>query len=78
MKMKRSVRFRYDQLDAIKAKRVNRIKKTAERARRDVRMMAKIKAGELPYTPVVMNWLSAELGKKSSRITEADVKTIVG
>jgi hypothetical protein len=51
----------------------NEEKKRAERARRDARMAAKVKAGKLPFTPDVMSWLSIKLDKPSSKITQADL-----
>ena len=39
-----------DRMDALETNARNRIVKDKERARRDARMMAKIKAGSLPYT----------------------------
>ncbi len=77
MKISRSDRRDMDQSDARITKAVNRIKKTAERARRDARMIGKVKAGKLPYTPIVMSWLSKQLGKKSTLITEKEVKAVV-
>lgn len=74
--MKRSVRRRIDMANANFSKARNRIVKTDERARRDARMVAKLKAGSLPYTPAVMSWLSRQLDKKAARITEADVQAV--
>jgi hypothetical protein len=51
----------------------NGILKAKERARRSTRMLATIKQGKLPYSPVVMSWLSSQLGKRSKLITQADV-----
>ena len=31
------------------------------------------KEGKLPYSPVVMSWLSSQLGKRSKLITQAEV-----
>lgn len=73
----RSETRRLDQIDAAKAKRVNSVKKGKERIRRDERMRAKLKAGSLPYTPVVMSWLSRELDKPSGKITAEDVKSLL-
>jgi len=73
----RSETRRQDQVDAAKAKRVNSAKKSKERARRDERMRAKLKDGSLPYTPVVMSWLSRKLDKPSSKITAEDVKSLL-
>ena len=77
MVMRRSVRKRYDQSDALETKARSRIVKGKERARRDARMVDKIKAGSLPYTPAVMSWLSRKLDKKASRITPQDVQSVL-
>jgi len=76
--MRRSVRKRLDQQDALATRAVSTIVKGKERARRDVRMRAKLEAGTLPYTPVVMSWLSRRVGKKASRITQEDVRAVLG
>ncbi len=73
----RSDRFKIRATDAAEAKRVNREFKNKERDRRDVRMAAMVKAGSLPYTPDVMSWLSQKLDKRSSKITDADIKTLL-
>ncbi len=73
----RSERFRIRNEDATATKIVNRKFKVQERSRRDTRMMDTIKSGSLPYTPDVMSWLSAKLDKKSSRVTDGDVKTLL-
>ena len=74
---RRSERLRIRKNDAQATKTANRVHKTRERARRDVRMIESIKAGSLPYTPDVMSWLSVRLDKKSSRITDDDLKTLL-
>lgn len=63
--------------DAIDTKIVNTKLKTKERARRDGRMLATLRSGSLPFTPDVMSWLSVKLEKKSSRVTEEDVKSLL-
>ena len=61
----------------IKTRRIKSRIKESERDRREVAMLGILKNGELPYTPGVMSWLSVKLGKKASRITQKDVKTLV-
>ncbi|MGD2110680.1 MAG: hypothetical protein PVI86_14980 [Phycisphaerae bacterium] len=39
-------------------------------------MLEKVSAGDPPYAPDVMSWLSRELGKKASKITPEDIKTM--
>jgi hypothetical protein len=51
----------------------NGLLKTKERARRRSRLVESLKQGQLPYTRVVMTWLSAELDKPARLITQADV-----
>ena len=74
---RRSERRRLDMLDAACAKATNRVFKAKERARRDVRMMEKLKTGSLPYTPPVMSWLSRKLDKRSGNITPEDIEAFV-
>lgn len=76
--MKRSYRQRIDKMDAAATKAENRVRKTAERVRRDARMVAKLKTGSLPYSPPVMSWLSRTLDRKATRITQEDVKGLMG
>jgi hypothetical protein len=47
--------------------------KVKERARRDRRMVETLQKGKLPFGPHVMSWLSAQLDKPTTRITQADV-----
>lgn len=63
--------------DASITKARNGIVKDKERARRGARMIDKLKAGSLPYTPAVMSWLSRELDKRASMITQQDVETLL-
>ena len=51
-------------------------KKRKERAKRDERMLALIKAGTFPYTPAVQSWISVKLDKAFTRVTEADVQAL--
>ncbi len=55
----------------------NKVVKVKERARRDARMLETIKVGQLPYTPVVMSWLSRKLEKHATRITPEDMKPLM-
>ena len=64
------------QADAAVQKGVNAVRKAAESARRDARMLGIIKKGSLPYTPDVMSWLSRKLEKPSTKITAEDVATL--
>lgn len=76
MRVTRKMRFDYRMSDAAETREVNKTRKIPERARRDARMMAKVKAGSLPYTPQVMSWLSRQLDKPASKITATDVKSL--
>lgn len=76
MKVTRSMFHAYRHQDAIETRIRNRKRKFPERARRDARMLARIQAGSLPYTPDVMSWLSRKLDKPASRITEADIRSL--
>ncbi len=78
MKITRKLRRELTRSDAAATKFVNSALKTSERARRETRMLLKLKAGSLPYTPVVMSWLSCKLDTKASRITQDQVNTLLG
>ncbi len=69
----RRVRRMQRQLDMKTSRRKNGVLKKKERERRSTRMVTILKAGKVPYVPSVMSWLSEQLGKKSTRITQADV-----
>lgn len=77
MSLHRSHRKHMEQVDAIETKAHNRVFKDRERARRDARMVDAVRAGKLPYSPTVMSWLSRQLDKPSTKITSADVKSIL-
>ncbi len=74
MGLHRTHRRRADRLEAKETKAKNRVFKDAERDRRKARIIAKAKSQKFPYTPAVMSWLSRELEKPASKITQADVQ----
>jgi hypothetical protein len=55
----RRIRREQRRADMADSRHFNGIRKVKERARRQARMMETLKKGKLPYTPVVMSWLSA-------------------
>ena len=65
------------QADMKESRKKNGVLKVKERVRRETRMKAILKKGKLPYTPPVLSWLSAELGKAGTRITQADVDSLL-
>jgi hypothetical protein len=73
----RRIRREQRRFDQDLSRRVNGMKKDDERQRRLLRMKELIAKAKFPYTPTIRNWLSAELGKPSSRIVEADVKRLL-
>ncbi len=74
----RRIRREQRQFDMALSRRTNGLIKQKERARRRKRILEIIKAsGSLPYIPVVMSWLSVELDKPSTKITQADVDQVV-
>lgn len=77
MGIHRSALKRRRRSDAAETKARNSIVKVKERARRDARMLEKVREGTLPFTPTVMSWLSRRLAKKSSRITTDDIRILV-
>jgi hypothetical protein len=74
---KRRDRFDQRKVDQAVSRSKNGPRKAAERARRDARMRAALKAGKRPYTRIVRNWLAVQLGKKESQITEADIAKVL-
>ena len=72
-------RDRFDQrlANQTSTRRENSLKKDSERVRKSELNTKLVKEGKFPFTPALMSWLSAEMGKKSSQITEADVKAFV-
>ena len=69
----RRIRREQRRVDQGHSRRTNGMRKTAERERRNVRMLELVKKGKLPYTPAVMSWLSSQLDKPSRLITQAEV-----
>ena len=62
--------------DQIQSRHENGFRKDKERIRRDARMLELAKKAKFPYTPSVLSWLSVQLDKPGSKITEADVKAL--
>jgi hypothetical protein len=55
----------------------NKPKKRDEQARRATRMKELIQKGTYPYTPAVASWVSTQIGKPFTQISEAEVKELV-
>jgi hypothetical protein len=70
----RRIRREQRRVDMAKSRLVNGVRKVKERTRRQDRLREIVKKGKLPYSPTVMSWLSAELGKPSRLITQAEVE----
>lgn len=73
----RRIRREQRQVDMAESRHRNGIRKADERERRAKRMKAIIQKGALPYTPPVLSWLSAEIGKPGRLITADDVKKLL-
>jgi hypothetical protein len=73
----RRIRRMQRQADMKASRSKNGALKKKEHARRNKRMLGIIKQGKLPYLPSVMSWLSVQLDKPSTRITQADVDQLV-
>ena len=58
-------------------RKVNGHLKRRERANRDKRMAELIKGGKFPYTPAIQSWISGQLGKPFTQVTEEQVKELV-
>jgi hypothetical protein len=73
----RRIRREQRRHDMAESRIVNGHQKQKERVRRQVRMVDLIKKGKFPYTPSIMTWISVQLHKPASRITEDEVKKLV-
>jgi hypothetical protein len=73
----RRIRREQRRVDQNLSRRTNGMRKMAERERRATRMTSIIKKGKLPYTPVVMSWLSSQLDKPSRLIEQAEVDKLL-
>lgn len=69
----RRIRREQRQYDQRVSRQRNGLIKVKERERRERRLVAKLRSGQLPYTPAVMSWLSQALNKPSRQITQQDV-----
>lgn len=72
----RRIRREQRQVDMAQSRLRNGFVKVKERARRERRLVEALKKGKLPYSPVVMSWLSARLEKPSRLITQAEVDAL--
>ncbi len=50
--------------------------KQKERSARDLRMVELLKKGKFPYTPSIASWVSVQLGKPFTQITEAEAHAL--
>ncbi len=50
--------------------------KHKERASRNIRMAELVKTGTYPYTPSIASWVSAQIGKPFTQITEAEAQAL--
>src|SRR5262249_42951199 len=73
----RRIRREQRQVDMAESRHRNGILKTNERARRARRIKEMLAKGSLPYTPPVMSWLSAGLGRPSKQIRGEAVKKVL-
>lgn len=61
----------------ITTRRENSLRKALESDRRDYQMLAILKKGSTNLTPGMMSWVSEKLGKRASKITQDDIKSLV-
>jgi hypothetical protein len=73
----RRIRRMQRQVDMKLSRKKNGVLKVKERLRRTERMKTILKNNKLPYTPTVMSWLSEQLDKPSTRITQADIDSLL-
>jgi hypothetical protein len=50
--------------------------KRKERTNRDKKMVELIKKGPFPYTPSIQSWVSEQLGKPFTQVTEAEASQL--
>lgn len=74
----RRIRRELRDVDQATSRIVNGHKKKKERVRRDLRMAELVKTHKLPYTPTILSWLSVQLDKPATRITQQDADQLVG
>ena len=73
----RRIRRELRRVDMAESRMTNGARKVKERQRRNERMLGLVKQGKLPYTPVVLSWLSGQLDKPGRLITQAEVDQLV-
>lgn len=74
---KRGDRARLRVVKQKEARAINGPRKTAERLRREKRMMTALNKAKPPYSKIMRNWLSNLLGKPEMHITAEDVKGVL-
>ena len=77
-RMSISTRMDRQRDNAAVTRAVNGARKRKERANRDKKMREIILKGSWPFTPAIMSWVSTELGKPASQVTETEVWRLVG
>ena len=73
----RRIRREQRRTDMAKSREANGPRKEDERERRDKRMKELLGKGKPPYTPAIVSWLSAKLGKPGRLITTEDVASVL-
>lgn len=63
--------------DQRQSRKDNGMRKSKERDRRHKRMLGLVKGAKPPYTPTVLSWLSAAIGKPGKQITQKDVDKLL-
>jgi hypothetical protein len=73
-----STRVRMDRIrdNGAISRTVNGHLKRKERASRDARMKKLISAGKFPYTQPIQSWISTQLGRPFTQVTEAQAKEL--
>jgi hypothetical protein len=73
----RRIRREQRQADMVASRAGNSPRKTKERQRRHARLIEALRNGKPPYSPTVRSWLSAELGKPSTKISQEDIQRLL-
>lgn len=79
MKIRRRVRLDHRLAQQKLTRDKNGVRKRAERARRDARIAAAVKANpEGPFTPAVASWIARKLGKPATKASKDEILGLVG
>jgi truncated hemoglobin YjbI len=73
----RRIRREQRQADMKESRHRNGILKAKERSRRLHRLKDALAKSAKPYSPTVLSWLAAELGKPARLVTETEIQALL-